>query len=71
MNAHEREALRFQISELVDASEPEAVLATLHRIAERMAQRAIRLGKQDDCARWLRLERALSAVQRQLVEALD
>jgi hypothetical protein len=71
MNAHEREALRFQISALLDAGEPEAVVATLRRIAERMGQRAMRLGKPNDCARWVRLEEVLSAVQRQLVEALD
>jgi hypothetical protein len=62
VNAHEKDALRFQIVELVEADEPEAVVATLLRIAERMTMRAIRQDDRDEARRWNALAERLSRV---------
>jgi hypothetical protein len=62
LNAHEKDALRFQIVELVEADEPEAVVATLKRIAEKMTMRAIRQDDRDAAKRWDALAQALAAV---------
>jgi hypothetical protein len=62
LNAHEKDALRFQIVELVEADEPEAVVATLKRIAERMAMRAMRQDDRDGARRWDALAERLSRV---------
>jgi hypothetical protein len=62
LNAHEKDALRFQIVELVEADEPEAVVATLKRIAEKMTMRAIRQDDRDAARRWDALAQALAAV---------
>jgi hypothetical protein len=60
LNAHEKDALRFQIVELVEANEPEAVVATLKRIAEKMTMRAMRQGDRDAAKRWDALAEKLS-----------
>jgi hypothetical protein len=60
LNAHEKDALRFQIVELVEADEPEAVVATLKRIAEKMTMRAMRQGDRDTAKRWDALAERLS-----------
>ena len=62
LNAHEKDALRFQIVELVEADEPEAVIATLKRIAEQMTMRAMRQGDRDEAKRWDALAERLSRV---------
>jgi len=62
LNAHEKDALRFQIVELVEADEPEAVVATLKRIAEQMTMRAMRQGDRDEAKRWDALAERLSRV---------
>jgi hypothetical protein len=60
LNAHEKDALRFQIVELVEADEPEAAVATLKRIAEKMTMRAMRQGDRDAAKRWDALAEKLS-----------
>jgi hypothetical protein len=62
LNPHEKDALRFQIVELVEADEPEAVVATLKRIAEQMTMRAMRHGDRDEAKRWDALAERLSRV---------
>ena len=62
LNPHEKDALRFQIVELVEADEPEAVVATLKRIAEQMTMRAMRQGDRDEAKRWDALAERLSRV---------
>jgi hypothetical protein len=62
LNAHEKDALRFQIVELVEADEPEAVVATLKRIAEKMTMRAILQDDRDAAQRWDTLAERLSRV---------
>jgi hypothetical protein len=52
LKAQEKAALQFQLSELLDANEPMAMLATLRRVAERMAFRAAKLNDLEAAAKW-------------------
>jgi hypothetical protein len=52
LKPNEKRALEFQLSELLDANEPMAMLATLKRIAERMALRAVKADDREDAAKW-------------------
>ncbi|HJZ16451.1 MAG TPA: hypothetical protein VJ251_13475 [Stellaceae bacterium] len=47
---------------MVEADEPEAVVATLKRIAEKMTMRAIRQDDRDAAQRWDTLAERLSRV---------
>lgn len=55
MTPQEKAALQFQVTELVEADEPGAMLATMKRIAERMAFRAAQSEKREVAARWQEL----------------
>lgn len=62
LTAHEKAALESQIEILIDADEPEAVLATLHRVAERMTVRAIWRDQHKAADRWMKLAKALDTL---------
>lgn len=63
MLGQQKTALEFLISQLIDADEPEAMLSTMQRIAERMAFRSTRFAHRDECERWERLAAALNTVR--------
>jgi hypothetical protein len=64
----ERETLRHFLGLLLDADEPEAMVASLRRLAERKANDAIRgaLVDRQAAQRWLALAEALAKVERQV-----
>jgi hypothetical protein len=67
LTEQEKEGLRQQLQLLLEADEPEAVLATLRRIAERKAHSVTRGAISDNEARrYQALADALKAVEEQL-----
>ena len=67
LKTHEKHALIFQIGQLFEYDQPSAILATLHRIAERKALATARRDKDFDAAiQWQALADALQAVSREL-----
>jgi hypothetical protein len=64
-----RDTLRHFLGVLLEADEPEAMLACLRRLAERKAHYAIRgaLVDRQAAERWLRLAEALVTVERQVI----
>lgn len=69
MKPQEKASLQFQLGELIDGNEPEAVIATLRRVAERMCQRSMKEKKKEDADRWIRLLNALVVTQRHLADS--
>lgn len=67
LNVQEKLALRDQIELLLEADEPEAILATLQRMAERKAHGVTR-GKisELEALRWQALADACAAVEKEL-----
>lgn len=70
LNAQQKDALSFQLCTLLELDEPEAVLSTLQRIAERKAFSAT-LGaiELDEAERWQALADALASVRHELANA--
>jgi hypothetical protein len=66
LNAHEKDALTFQLGALLEYDEPSAILATLQRIAERKAFSATRAIDHDAAQRWQALANALASVRQEL-----
>ena len=67
LKTHEKHALIFQIGQLFEYDQPSAILATLHRIADRKALAAARRDKDYETAiQWQALADALQAVSREL-----
>ena len=68
LNERERDTLRHFLGVLLEADEPEAMLACLRRLAERKAHYAIRgaLVDRQAAQRWLALAEALAKVERQV-----
>ena len=67
LKTHEKHALIFQIGQLFEYDQPSAILATLHRIAERKALATARRDKDYETAiKWHALAQALEAVSREL-----
>ena len=67
LRTQEKHALIFQIGQLFEYDEPSAILATLHRIADRKALAAARRDKDYETAiKWHALADALQAVSREL-----
>lgn len=67
---HEKNALTAQLAMLLEANEPEAILMTLRRTAERMAQRILRADITElEALRWNALAGACLAVEKQLERA--
>lgn len=67
LSAQEKDALTFQIAMLVEAGEPDAVIATLRRMADRMAHRATRgLIDWDEAVRWMALAEACASVEAEI-----
>lgn len=66
MLGNQKEALNYLIRELIEADEPEALLATLLRVAQRMSYHSIRQATPDECMRWERLADAIKRVQERL-----
>jgi hypothetical protein len=65
--AEVQESLRHHLMILMEADEPEAILGSLQRIAERKAHSVIRGHvTEHDAERWLRLAKALARVQEDL-----
>jgi hypothetical protein len=73
LNKQERDTLKHFLGLLLDADEPEAMLACLRRLAERKAHDAVRgAGVNRQAAeRWLRLAEALVTVERQVIASKD
>jgi hypothetical protein len=69
LNKQERDTLRHFLGVLLEADEPEAMLACLRRLAERKAHCAIRgaLVDRQAAERWLMLAEALVTVERQVI----
>jgi hypothetical protein len=66
----EKNGLTQQLAMLLEADEPEAILATLQRVAERMAHRVTRAAISDlEALRWQSLADACQAVQREIERA--
>jgi len=66
----EKNGLTQQLAMLLEADEPEAILATLQRVAERMAHRVTRAAISDlEALRWQALADACEAVQREIDRA--
>lgn len=70
LTPQEKAGLSHILQTLLDADEPEAMLAALRRLAERKAF-SVTLGKIDrgEAERWQRLADALRAVQRTIRKA--
>ena len=68
LNEQERDTLRHFLGLLLEADEPEAMVASLRRLAERKAHYAIRgaLVDRQAAQRWLALAEALANVERQV-----
>ena len=67
LKTHEKHALIFQIGQLFEYDQPSAILATLHRIADRKALAAARRDKDYETAiQWQALAQAIEAVSREL-----
>ena len=62
LTAHEKDALHFQISELVKAEEPIAMLGCLRRIAESMAWRGVVNDNREAAEKWTHLAEAVVSV---------
>jgi hypothetical protein len=73
LNEQERDTLRHFLGLLLEADEPEAMLARLKRLAECKARYAIRgaLVDRQAAERWLRLAEALVTVERQVIASKD
>jgi hypothetical protein len=70
LTEQEKNGLTQQLAMLLEADEPEAILATLQRVAERMAHRVTRAAISDlEALRWQSLADACEAVQRELDRA--
>jgi hypothetical protein len=73
LNKQERDTLKHFLGLLLDADEPEAMLACLRRLAERKAHDAVggaRVNRQA-AERWLRLAEALVTVEHQVIASKD
>jgi hypothetical protein len=67
LRTQEKHALIFQIGQLFEYDQPSAILATLHRIADRKALAAARRDKDYETAiQWQALADAIQAVSREL-----
>jgi hypothetical protein len=64
LRPNEKSALELLVVELIEADEPEAVLAVMTRIAERMAFRAMRADARDEALRWQQMVDALAFKER-------
>jgi hypothetical protein len=73
LNKQERDTLKHFLGLLLDADEPEAMLACLRRLAERKAHDAVRGARVNRQAaeRWLRLAEALVTVEHQVIASKD
>jgi hypothetical protein len=73
LNERERDTLRHFLGLLLEADEPEAMLACLRRLAELKAHDAIRgaLVDRQVAERWFRLAEALVTVERQIIASKD
>lgn len=70
LTEQEKNGLTQQLAMLLEADEPEAILATLQRVAERMAHRVTRAAISDlEALRWQALADACESVQRELDRA--
>jgi hypothetical protein len=69
LNERERDTLRHFLGLLLEADEPEAMVASLRRLAERKAWFAVRgaLVDRQAAQRWLALAEALVKVERQVI----
>ena len=62
LDAYEQDALHFQVTELIKAEEPIAMLACMHRVAERMTWRAVVVENREAAQKWSCLADALQSV---------
>jgi hypothetical protein len=69
LKAHEKDALKFQIGELLEHDETSAILATLHRVAERKAYSCAKARDFAAALNWQELADALASVRAALVLA--
>jgi hypothetical protein len=66
LKAHEKEALTFQLGELLEHDEPAAFLATLLRLCERQAFYQSRRDDYDQTAAWQALVDTIARVKQAL-----
>jgi hypothetical protein len=67
LREHEKDALRFQLGQLLEFDEPEAILGTMRRVAERKAHTVTRgLISAQEAKRWTKLGEALRKVEDEL-----
>jgi NAD-dependent oxidoreductase involved in siderophore biosynthesis len=70
LNAQQKDALAFQLLELVNHDEPNAFLVTLHRIAEREAfAHARRDANLDQALSWQTIADAVARVRLELLKS--
>ena len=67
LTEHEKIGLTQELAILLEANEPEAMLAVLRRVADRMARRVIRASISDlEALRWQKLAEACASVEKEL-----
>jgi hypothetical protein len=67
LTVQELDALKFQLTTLLEFDEPMAILTTLRRVAERKAHHVTRgLISRDEAERWTILANALSRVEAEI-----
>jgi hypothetical protein len=63
LNAQQKDALSFQLAELLNCDEPRAFMATLHRIAERQAFIEARHDRFNDALSWQVIAESVARVR--------
>lgn len=63
---HQQEQLRHLLTILLEADEPEAILSSIRRIAERKAHDMTRNQTDNEIQRWYNLAEALMKVEKEL-----
>lgn len=71
LNAQQKDALAFQLAELLECGEPLAFVATLHRIAERQAVQAARSADQSHAVHWQAIANALALAAAELTSQIS
>lgn len=66
LNAQQKDAVHFQLSQLLEFDEPAAFVATLQRVAERKAFQAMRAADPSATASWHALAIACAKIGEEL-----
>ena len=68
LKAQQNSALIFQLERLLEADEPIAFVATLHRTAERKAFQAVRASDRQAADQWQAVAKACASIAQELLE---